>query len=247
MDFSITLYLELIEALQKRAYIFQPFEKFLRNPAEYSVILRHDVDARKLNSLKFAQIQNAKGIQGTYYFRIVPQSFNKEIIFQIADLGHEIGYHYETLDTCRGNVEKAWDEFRINLDTFRKIVPVNTICMHGSPRSRYDNRDLWKKYDYKSVGLIGEPYFDIDFNKVAYLTDTGRQWDGDKVSIRDKVNSDFHMKFHSTKEIINHAHLLPEQVMFTFHPQRWTNNIFSWTQELIMQNTKNIIKQYYLK
>ncbi|MBA7531110.1 hypothetical protein ES705_23321 [subsurface metagenome] len=36
-----------------------------------------------------------QAIKGTYYFRIVTQSFNPEIIEQIAELGHEIGYHYE--------------------------------------------------------------------------------------------------------------------------------------------------------
>jgi hypothetical protein len=47
---------------------------------------------------------------------------------------------------------------------------------------------MWKDRNYKEFGIIGEPYFDIDFNKVMYLTDTGRRWDGDKVSIRDKVS-----------------------------------------------------------
>ena len=43
------------------------------------------------------------------------------------------------------------------------------------------------KYDYKKLVIIGEPYFDIDFSKVLYLTDTGRRWDGEKVSVRDKT------------------------------------------------------------
>ena len=64
---------------------------------------------------------------------------------------------------------------------------VKTICMHGSPLSKWDNRDLWKKYDYRDFGIIAEPYFDVDFDEVFYLTDTGRRWDGDKVSVRDKV------------------------------------------------------------
>ena len=59
--------------------------------------------------------------------------------------------------------------------------------MHGSPLSKFDNKELWEKYDYRTLGIIGEPYFDIDFNEVFYLTDTGRRWDGDKVSIPDKV------------------------------------------------------------
>ena len=77
--------------------------------------------------------------------------------------------------------------FRENLEKLRRVVPVETICMHGSPLSRYDNRKLWEKYDYREFGIIGEPYFDIDFNKVLYLTDTGRRWDGEAVSVRDKA------------------------------------------------------------
>jgi|ERR1035437_5345325 hypothetical protein len=55
--------------------------------------------------------------------------------------------------------------------------------MHGSPLSKYDSKDLWKKYNYRDYKIIGEPYFDVDFNKVFYLTDTGRRWDGEKVSV----------------------------------------------------------------
>jgi len=84
-------------------------------------------------------------------------------------------------------IDGAYVEFCKNLEYFRTFYPVKTICMHGSPLSKYDNRDIWNKYDYKKLGLIGEPYFDIDFSKVLYLTDTGRCWDGDKVSVRDKV------------------------------------------------------------
>ena len=48
---------------------------------------------------------------------------------------------------------------------------------------------MWKYYDYRDFGIEGEPYFDIDFEKVLYLTDTGRRWDGGAVAIRDKVTA----------------------------------------------------------
>ena len=80
--------------------------------------------------------------------------------------------HYETMDTANGDIVKAWDLFRFNLDKFRSLVDVNTICMHGSPRSKYDNKALWEKYDYNSLEIIGEPYYDVDFDMVFYLTDT---------------------------------------------------------------------------
>ena len=162
-------------------------------------------------------------------------------------MGHEIGYHYETMDTCKGDVDKAYDEFCRNLETLRKLVPVSSICMHGSPRSRWDNKDIWKKYDYKALGLIGEPYFDTDFSKVAYLTDTGRCWNGSSVSVRDKVESAYSFNFKTTNDIITHIHQLPDQVMFTFHPQRWTNNPLEWTQEFILQNLKNQVKKIIIR
>ena len=46
----------------------------------------------------------------------------------------------------------AIDDFRLNLEKLRKLYPVKTICMHGSPFSKWDNRDLWKKYDYLAEG-----------------------------------------------------------------------------------------------
>ena len=247
MDFTVKKYKELLESLANKDYVFQTFERFLLTPAEKSIILRHDVDLLPQNSLTFAKIQAENNIKGTYYFRAVPESWDKCVIEEIASLGHEIGYHYECLTTSNGDLKMGIADFEINLQKLRKIVPVTTICMHGSPASRYDSKDLWKKYSYKDFCLIGEPYFDIDFEKVFYLTDTGRKWDGDKVSVRDKVNSGFSLFFHSTEDIISAANSrqLPKQIMFTFHPQRWNDNKYFWYREYINQNIKNIIKKYF--
>ena len=92
--------------------------------------------------------------------------YDEEIIKQIADLGHEIGYHYENLSTCGGDLRLSIDDFRLNLEKLRKIYPVETICMHGSPLSKFDNRKLWERYDYRDFGIIGEPYFDIYFGYI---------------------------------------------------------------------------------
>ena len=81
------------------------------------IFLRHDVDDLKLNSLKFAQIQHKMGIVGTYYFRMVPESFDKDVILEIANMGHEIGYHYEDMDFANGDPEKALAYFKNHLKT----------------------------------------------------------------------------------------------------------------------------------
>lgn len=255
MDFTLKIYQSLLETLRSNAYSFQTFENFITAPKNGKVVvLRHDVDMLPYHSLLFARIQTEHKIKGTYYFRVIPQSWDEQVILQIAELGHEIGYHYETMDTSKGNVDKAWDEFRYNLDHLRKLTNVTTICMHGSPRSKYDNRALWQKYDYKSLGIIGEPYYDINFNKVFYITDTGRRWDGWKMSVRDKVSQQEEWirkgwVYHSTKDIIKaiESGSFPNQVIMTFHPQRWHDKPVPWLKELVLQRSKNIVKWGLIK
>lgn len=244
-DFTVEMYIGLVKALKDVGYDFQTFHDFIVEPKPRVVILRHDVDKLPLNSLRFAKLEIEMGVQASFFFRIVRESFQPSIIKQIKAMGHEIGYHYEDMDLCGGNVDSAYDSFRSNLDKLRELAPIETICMHGSPLSKYDNRDIWDKYDYKADGIVGEPYFDIDYNKVLYITDTGRMWNNNESSIRDKVNSGFNFRINSTKHLIEllENDRLPSQLMINTHPQRWTDNMGMWAKELVLQNVKNQIKK----
>ena len=250
MDFTIETSNTLITALQKQGFLFQSFADLIENRRERATVLRHDVDKLPENSLLFARWQAEMGIKGTYYFRIVPGSFNEKIINEIHSLGHEVGYHYEDLSftwaqlKAEGRRQKAEGEerekgrtahntrfteeelcrlaiesFSENLEKLRKIVPVKTICMHGSPMSRWDSRLLWKYYDYHDFGIIGEPYFDIDFNEVLYLTDTGRRWDGDSFNIRDKAEG----RRQKAEGIIEQVPLQPSASAFRPQPLEPSN------------------------
>ncbi len=247
MDFTVKKYKQLLRVLIDKKYTFQTFEEFIKSPAERSIVLRHDVDLLPNNSLEFAKIQASNGVNGVYYFRAVPESWDESIIREIESLGHEIGYHYECLTTTGGDIAKGIFDFEKNLIALRKLVSVSTVCMHGSPMSKYDSKDLWKEYNYRDYGIIGEPYFDVDFNEVFYITDTGRKWNGDKVSVRDRVETSSKLSFHTTEQIITSAHRneLPNRIMFTFHPQRWNDNLFMWSKEFILQNIKNIVKKLF--
>lgn len=243
-DFTLPAFEGLLVKLQKNGYNFITFEEYLDHPVKgKQVILRHDVDNYPQNSLDTAIIEHRLGIKGTYYFRIVKQSNDPRVIKAIAELGHEIGYHYEDLALQRGNRERAIAEFEKNLEYFRTFYPVRTICMHGSPLSKWDNQALWETYDYKKYGITGTPYLEIDFNDFLYLTDTGRRWDGEKVSVRDKVTSNYHFDFKTTFDIIEAVPKLPDHIMITIHPQRWNDKLSKWILELILQNGKNVIKR----
>ena len=241
MDFTLDKYRQLLRALQ--SYGFDV------------LTLRHDVDLLPENSLRTARMEAEMGMSGIYYFRAVPESWNEQIIREIASLGHEIGYHYESLTTCNGDIDGAYQDFCKNLEALRKLVPVKSICMHGSPRSLYDSKDIWKKYDYKALGIESEPYLDTDFSKVFYLTDTGRRWDGYKVSVRDKIPqyqdewTARGLVFHSTQDVIDGLHrgIIPQDLMVTVHPQRWNPFGVAWCKELVLQNAKNNVKRFIIK
>ena len=83
---------------------------------------------------------------------------------------------------------RAFESFRENLAYFRTFYPVRVISMHGSPAERIDNRLVWKYFDYHECDIVCEPYFDLDYSDMLYLTDTGRRWDGDRYNIRDKAH-----------------------------------------------------------
>jgi hypothetical protein len=250
-DFSLNQYKTLLESFRHQAFSFLPFNEFLYTNDKNTICLRHDVDQLPYNSLELAQIQHTFGIRGSYYFRSIPKSWNEDVIQKIHSLEHEVGYHYESLTTTRGNLKLAIADFKNNLGNLRKLVPVNTICMHGSPRSKWNSIELWKYYNYKDYGIIGEPYFDIDFSVTAYYTDTGRMWDGQRFSVRDKVDEAANKfpSYHTTHQMIRAINdgTFPERAMITFHPQRWTDKPFPWLKELVWQRTKNMVKYFLIR
>jgi hypothetical protein len=244
-DFTTRTYTYLLNSFLEANYEVQTFQNYLLYPLHRVIILRHDVDKRPQSALRIADIENKLGIKSTFYFRIIRDSFNIDIIKRIIDLGHEIGYHYEDLTIARGDINQACSLFENNLQTFRKYYPVKTICMHGSPLSKWDNRVIWNYINYKDYDIIGEPYYDIDYNEVLYLTDTGRHWNNEKISVRDKVNSSVLLSINSTFnlcEIIKIGNIY-DKILLNTHPQRWSDNLFEWVFEYYYQGLKNIIKR----
>ena len=199
------------------------------NPiSEQYLLMRHDIDRMPMNALNIARIENEFGIKSTYYFRKNNNVFCPEILREIEDMGHEIGYHYEVLSKTKEDYEKAIDLFEKELAEFRKICDIKTICMHGRPLSRYDNRDLWKNYDFRDFGIIGEAYLSCG-NEVNYYSDTGRSWSS-KNNIRDIMPGNKKTIIADTTDdiidLIKNNKL--DNIYILTHPERWSSNNFNW-------------------
>ena len=257
-DFTIRTYSDLLKAISSNKYFSQTFEAFIQKENSFvkNVVLRHDVDRLPQNALKLAQIENVIDVKGSYYFRVVPASYDLEIMNKIAGLGHEIGYHYEDVDLVIKNyklkikndqdkeklIDLAFESFCNHVEMLRRNFDIKTICMHGSPLSKYDNRLLWSKYQYQDCGVLADAYLGTDFNEVFYLTDAGRSWNNRKVSVRDHVETNFDIPIRSIHDIfklIDNGDF-PDKLMLNIHAHNWSDNIVDWVKVWGWQNSKTI-------
>ncbi len=244
MDFTIKTYKKLLQTFLDNGYALIPYQEYCTNkPQGKFLILRHDVDEFAKNALKMAQTEHSLGVKATYYFRIVKQSNHPDIITKIADMGHEIGYHYEDLAFAKGDMAVARKTFADNLKYFRTYYPIQTVCMHGSSTSTYDNRDFWKTYKLSDFDLIAEPYLSTDFKSVFYFTDTGYAWDGGKYAVRDVVENNFGLSFHSSKEIMVSVNkgTFPQQSFMLAHTL-WTDSVWQWLMLHLREFLRNNFK-----
>ena len=155
MDFSLSIYTSLIVRLLENSYKFYPFCLYKSINSKKVVILRHDVDRLHERALQMAQLESSLGVNASYYFRIESLINNVLLIKKIENLGHEIGYHYEELDTVSKKknlyfsksffpyyylgrrslkytphqdiIDETYELFKKNLTKFREITDIKTI------------------------------------------------------------------------------------------------------------------------
>tara|TARA_B100001996_G_C18562265_1_gene555052 strand:+ start:96 stop:875 length:780 start_codon:yes stop_codon:yes gene_type:complete len=245
-DFTIFKYIELINFFSKNNIPTYTFKEWLELKPKNGVLLRHDVDRKAKNSLDFAYELNRHNRRGTFNFRTTKSSYKVETIKKISSMKNEIGYHYEDYSDCKGSMPDALKSFEENLSKIRNICSVDTITMHGSPLSRFDNRDMWLSNDFKSYKLIGEGYLSIDYKNIYYFTDTGRTWGNTTSNIRDKVNNSkiVKEKISSTNELINFINNnRDESFVLVFHPERWASTLIDYIFQFIFDKITSIIKR----
>ena len=251
-DFTLEKYGDLCDALLNCGYSILTVHDYLTKcqdsqyPIPKCAIMRHDVDRKIDNALRMAKLEHAKEIRSTYYFRY-PYTFKPEIINQIRDFGHEIGYHYEVLAKAKGDYKKAMHLFEQELQAMREFYEISTICMHGSPLSRFDNRDLWKDYDFRKYGIVGEAYLSMAGKDLRYFTDSGRNWGG-KHSVRDAMPGAVGIppSVATTDDLARWiASAGEERLYLTVHPERWAMSEGEWAtgymMDLVMNAGKSVL------
>lgn len=242
-DFTTQKYEQLLQTIKTHNIPVYGIRSWQEQKPVQGILLRHDVDRKPQSSLKVAELEDKYSVRSTYYFRITRGSFDKAVIRQIYQLGHEIGYHYEDLSIASGDYVGAFELFRRHLSSLRQLVSVKTIAMHGKVLSPYDNRDLWNRYNYKDLGILAEAYLDVDYSDMYYFTDTGRSWNPDAANLRDKVTFGLTEQINTTDELGNFIQENKDKkIAIVSHPERWARNMFDYYSSLSFDLSVNVIK-----
>lgn len=245
MDFTLKKYLGIVDASLDAGYaigsVSDLFDGRLR---DHSVVLRHDVDRRPLNALAMATAEARKGVRASYYFRSVPVSFDPKIISAIAELGHEIGYHYEDWHLAKYDKHLAKALFEKNLSAIRSIAPVSTICMHGSPLSKENNMTIWQHWRFEDYGLK-DCILSHDYNGHAFFTDSGRTFGVSGANLRDELgDADIFPSVRTTEDLCKFVrNRSAGRIMISCHPERWTDDPITWLPQFARDQLANAVKQ----
>ncbi|MEX0596956.1 MAG: hypothetical protein WD512_10700 [Candidatus Paceibacterota bacterium] len=190
------------------------------------VFVKHDVECDIDRALDVATIENSNGIRSTYYFQFDVFESNVDKVRKIADLGHEIAYHYDVLDAAKGDVDLAIKTFIGHINVFnRHGYDVKTVCPHGNPlmeRRGWDsNKDFFRSKNVRDqVGNFLDVV--VDWNEYftfgsIYVSDAGYKWKIiSNISENDRINSK-DLMVHDLGEIIDSK----KSLVLSTHPHRW--------------------------
>ncbi|MDZ5810231.1 hypothetical protein U4E84_02525 [Halorubrum sp. AD140] len=240
-DFTEAVYAELLDVALREEYAFLTVREYLLRETlpDRFVVVRHDIDRKPRNALSLARIEALRDVRTTYYVRTEPDVFDPDVVTRLAELGHEVGYHYEDLDRADGDRAAALDSFESQLARVRRLVDVDTVCMHGNPLTSHDNRDMWgDPPEFDAFDLLGEAYLSMDFEDVTYFSDTGRTWRDGPLKVKDHTMGEGEktVQVDSTRELIR---LLREdevdRLCLLVHPDRWSSS----TAEHLSQSVKD--------
>jgi len=246
-DFTLPAYARLCAALTQAGYASLGLADYLARPAEQRpercVLLRHDVESSSAKALAMARLEREHALLATYFLRIKRGVSSPQAIRALHGLGHEIGYHYETLSRCLGRADAAVALFRRELDGLRAHAEVRVASMHGAPLSPWDNRDIWKHARPQDFGLVGEAYRDLDYSRVSYFSDTGRTWHPRRYNIRDHPPVPTDAVVDTTDDLIGlvASRRLP-RLCLLIHPDRWSATPLDWQLRSWRDRFENIAK-----
>lgn len=232
MIFTYNRWEEFCKRLAVKGVKSIPTREILTSTANY-VVLKHDVETNVPKAYRLAAIEHKYGHRGSFYVQAYLLHDEKNILMlqEMQDMGHEISYHYDVMDSSKGDLNKAIKEFADNKQIFeKKGFVISTVCQHGNPvveRVGYtSNRDFFRSDLVRSLypkirDVMVNLKSDVPTDFV-YYSDAGRVFKMiyDPLT-NDIVNSDDkNIAYQNLDELIE-ALDFSNGIIISTHPHRW--------------------------
>lgn len=200
------------------------------------IVLKHDVETDVPRAFELAKIEHKYGHRGSYYVQayLMKNAKNIALLKRMKKMGHEISYHYDVMDSNKGNLENAIIEFEKNKRIFeRNGFQLKTVCQHGNPvveRVGYtSNRDFFRselvQRKYPDIADIMVDYKIKYSTEYTYYSDAGRKFS----TIYDPINNDViksddkNIKYEDLNDVFAAIKQNGNAILST-HPHRWTRS-----------------------
>lgn len=206
---------------------------------ERYIVLKHDVETAVERALQMAKIEAAYGHRGSYYIQayLLDDPKNIELLKKMQAMGHEISYHYDVMDSQKGDLDRAIEEFEKNKQRFEEHgFLLQTLCQHGNPivdRVGYtSNRDFFRSEHvralYPTLSDIMVNFKEAKGTDYVYYSDAGRKFKMiyDPIN-NDIVNSDDKNVVYQNLDALLDA-LGEKNAIISTHPHRWTGSAIKY-------------------
>lgn len=190
MPFTYQSYILMIQKLITKGFKIASYH----NQQDFYplAILRHDIDFSLDKALEMALIENALGIQSTYFILLSTDFYNiaskksTDIVRKIHKLGHEIGLHFDEMKYVERG-QNLITAIKSELDAMEMLIGIKiiSVSMHRPSKETLEA-------DYQIDGIVNS-YSKVFFNDFKYISDSRRKWKEDVNAI---IDSGEHSRLH---------------------------------------------------
>lgn len=201
------------------------------------LILRHDIDTDPTCALEFSRLELAAKVRSTYYFRV--RTAQPDVVMQIANAGHDIGYHCEDLATVakRRKVQTKTEMLSClcearelaceNIAALRQLagVPITHASSHGDFMNR-------------RMGVTNRAIFDQDFrlqNNIKF--EAYDDFLSNTITCRASDASSAATSASTITEGMAHQ---TDVAYYLTHPRRWRSGRYQSLQEDLIRISETI-------
>lgn len=238
--FTLENYPRMVELALSRGFEFD-FYKDNYDWAKKIILWRHDVEFSPYIALEMAKIEAKLGVKATYFFQTHAETYNlferavSDIALEVAELGHEVGLHFDSHYWGSGGVGECVSggvEWLVRC--IGKDARYFDDCLEIRPRvfSFHCTDDFIKSCEAHDYGGLMNVYSDFFKTKFAYCADSTGFWRYERLDERLCDEKIRHLQVLTHDAMWSHEVMAPRRRVFAAIEER-AQKTRNWYDEIL--------------